>query len=289
MKKILVTGGNGQLGSELKLLAAAEPGWSFTFIDIDDLDISNEDSVKKYFTARSFDFLVNCAAYTAVDKAEEEQAICERVNAEAVRLLAGVCRESKIRMIHISTDYVFDGEMNQPIDETAQPRPVSVYGKTKLMGEKYVTSMLSDAYIIRTAWVYSQFGKNFAKSILNLARQREELGVVADQFGSPTYAADLAGAIVHIIRSISEGKKDEPGIYHYSNEGAITWFDFAFFIKEHFGLPCRIKPIRTSEYKTAAVRPKFSVLDKARIRNTFGLTIPHWHQSLKVCLNKLER
>jgi dTDP-4-dehydrorhamnose reductase len=199
-----------------------------------------------------------------------------------------LCKEKNARLIHISTDYVFDGEFNQPIDESAVPKPLSVYGVTKLEGENRVTQALDNAYIIRTAWVYSTFGKNFAKTIAGLAKQRPELAVVADQFGSPTYARDLASAIMTIITSIEEKKVDQPGTYHFSNEGAITWYDFAMFIRDHYGFTCNIKPIKTSEYKTAAVRPKFSVLDKTKFKKTFSTDVPHWSHSLKECLNKLE-
>lgn len=260
-----------------------------TFVDLAELDITNEDSVRTFAAKKNHDFIINCAAYTAVDKAEEEKELAEKVNATAVRILADLCKEKKSRLIHISTDYVFDGEFNQPIEETAKPNPLSVYGKTKLHGEQYVQSILSDAYIIRTAWVYSTFGQNFVKTIYNAAKQRPELNVVADQYGSPTYARDLALAILTIVDSIATGRKDQPGVYHYSNEGAISWFDFAYFIKEHFHLSCRVNAIRTSEYKTAAVRPKFSVLDKSKIKATFGITIPHWSQSLLECLNKLSQ
>lgn len=287
MKRILVTGGNGQLGSELRELAAKYPAFEFTFIDIAELDLLDETAVRNFFSKQHYDYVVNCAAYTAVDKAEDEKELCRKVNADAVGLLAKLVREHKARMIHISTDYVFDGEFNQPIDETAVPKPMSVYGKTKLEGEQLVLRELTNAYIIRTAWVYSTFGKNFVKTIGGLAKQRPELTVVADQYGSPTYARDLAVGIMSVVVSIDEGKKDEPGVYHFSNEGAISWYDFAVFIKDHYGYNCNVKPIKTHEYKTAATRPKFSVLDKTKIKKTFGIEIPHWSHSLKECLNKL--
>lgn len=287
MKRVLVTGGNGQLGSELRELSTGYPAFQFTFIDIADLDLLDEAAVRIFFSKQHYDYVVNCAAYTAVDKAEEEKELCRKVNADAVRLLAILVREHNSRMIHISTDYVFDGEFNQPIGETAVPNPMSVYGKTKLEGEHHVQRELTNAYIIRTAWVYSTFGKNFVKTIGGLAKQRPELTVIADQFGSPTYARDLAVGIMSIIGSINDGKKDEPGVYHFTNEGAITWYDFAVFIKDHYGFNCTVKPIKTHEYKTAATRPKFSVLDKTKIKKTFGIEIPHWSQSLRECLNKL--
>ncbi len=288
MKSILVTGGNGQLGSELRELASSYAAFNFRFIDVADLDLLNETATREFIKSGKYDFVINCAAYTAVDKAEEESDICKRVNADAVRIIAESVRDTNARLIHISTDYVFDGEFNQPIDETTLPKPVSVYGKTKLEGEQHVLRILPNAYIIRTAWVYSTFGKNFVKTIANLARQKPELGIVADQVGTPTYARDLASAILAIVNSVAGGIKDEPGIYHYSNEGTISWYDFAYYIREFYGLKCNIKPIKTWEYKTAAVRPKFSVLDKTKIKKTFALEIPHWSVSLKECLSKLE-
>lgn len=284
MKRILVTGGNGQLGSELKILSPDNSD----FVDVDNLDLTKSELVENHFSKNKYEFVINCAAYTAVDKAEEEKELCKAINSDVPALLAKLSLKHKFRLIHISTDYVFDGEFNQPIDESAVPKPLSVYGHTKLEGEKQVTKILDNAYIIRTAWVYSTFGKNFVKTIANLAKQKPELGIVADQFGSPTYARDLAKAIMTIVSSVAGGKTDQPGIYHYSNEGAITWYDFAMFIRDHYGYECNVKAIKTFEYKTAAVRPKFSVLDKTKIKKTFGIDVPHWSHSLKECLNKLE-
>jgi len=285
---ILVTGGNGQLGSELKELAKDYPQFSFTFIDLADLDLTDEHALKAYFKQNRFGYIVNCAAYTAVDAAEENKELAHRVNALAVKMLAEVANENDIRIVHVSTDYVFSGEQNQPIDENTGTGPVSVYGHTKLEGEKLLMATLKNAYIIRTAWVYSTFGKNFVKSIINAAKQRPELGVVADQIGSPTFAGDLASAILSIIDAIHSGKKDEPGIYHYTNEGVISWYDFAHFIVAEKNIQSKVNPIRTSEYKTLAARPKFSVLSKGKIKNTFGISIPHWHESLKKVLSKLD-
>jgi len=275
------------LGSELKLLAAVYKTFDFTFIDVEEVDLTQADSIRGYFAAKQFDFLIHCAAYTAVDKAEEESRLAYAINADAVKTLAEVCVEKKIRMIYISTDYVFDGEANQPLTETAVPSPVSVYGKSKREGENHVLSILSNAYIIRTAWVYSTFGKNFVKSIRHLASQRESLGVVCDQIGTPTYAFDLASAILQIVEAVAQGRVDEPGIYHYTNEGVTSWYDFAYFLVRESKLNCRIQPISTAQYKTAAVRPKFSLLDKSKIKATFALQIPHWSESLKVCIEKL--
>lgn len=285
--KILVTGSHGQLGSELKLLSALYKTFDFTFIDVEEVDLTKAEAIRNYFSDKNFEFLIHCAAYTAVDKAEEESQLAFAINADAVKTLAEICAEKKIRMIYISTDYVFDGEANQPLAETAQPNPVSVYGKSKLAGENHVLSILSNAFIIRTAWVYSAFGKNFVKSIRHLASQRESLGVVCDQIGTPTYAYDLASAILQIVDALAQGSPAEPGIYHYSNEGVTSWYDFAYFLVGESKLNCKVQPISTAQYKTAAARPKFSLLDKSKIKATFALQIPHWSESLKICIEKL--
>jgi dTDP-4-dehydrorhamnose reductase len=286
--KILVTGSNGQLGSELKKFSPSVTQHDFTFVDIEEMDLASEPAILDYFEGRHFDFIINCAAYTAVDKAEEEVNTAFLINSEAVRILADVCKAKKIRLIHISTDYVFDGLGNSLIREDAIPNPLSVYGRSKLGGEKFVLATLPDAYIIRTAWVYSIFGKNFVKTIATLAKSREVLNVVTDQIGSPTSARDLAAAILQVIDSICFKNIDVPGVYHYSNEGVISWYDFAFFIVEHYQFPCKINAIPSEEYKTLAVRPKFSALDKKKIKQTFGIKIPHWHQSLVECLGEFK-
>lgn len=284
--RILVTGANGQLGSEIKRIAGLST--QYTFVDLEEMDLSDGQSINQFFEGKQFDFMINCAAYTAVDRAEEDSALAFRVNAEAVRSLATICLQKKIRLIHISTDYVFDGKGNQPIPETAAPNPLSVYGKSKLAGERHVLDILKDAYIIRTAWVYSTFGKNFVKTIIRLAKERTELNVVYDQVGSPTYAEDLAHAIIKIIQAIESGQADKPGIYHYTNEGVISWYDLAYFIIQYYKLPCRVNPITTEEYKTLAIRPSFSVLDKRKLKGSFAIDIPHWHTSLVRCLKELE-
>ena len=285
--KILVTGANGQLGSEIRRIANDTNAYNFTFVDIEEMDLADEGSVNRFFEGKHFDFIINCAAYTAVDRAEEESALAYRVNSDAVKLVATICLEKKIRLIHISTDYVFDGYGNTPIPDTAAPHPLSVYGESKLAGEQHVLNILKDAYIIRTAWVYSYFGKNFVKTIARLAKERDTLGVVYDQVGSPTHAKDLADAIIRIIHSIESDKVDAPGIYHYANEGVTSWYDLACFIIQHYGFPCQVNPISTEEYKTLAIRPRYTVLDKRKIKVTFGIEIPHWHESLLSCLNEL--
>ncbi|HTE33378.1 MAG TPA: dTDP-4-dehydrorhamnose reductase [Chryseolinea sp.] len=285
--KILVTGANGQLGSELRRIAETSGKDEFTFVDLAEMDLGSDDAIAAFFTDKVFDFIINCAAYTAVDQAEKDIDLAYRVNAEAVRALAEICARKKIRLIHISTDYVFDGKGNEPISEDVQPNPISVYGKSKLAGERYVRQILNDAYIIRTAWVYSTFGKNFVKTIARLARERDTLNVVYDQVGSPTYARDLAVTLLAIVQKVNAGVIDKPGTYHYTNEGVISWYDFAVFIVKYFNLPCRICPIPAKEYKTLAERPTFSVLDKSRLKNTFAIEIPHWHESLVDCMEEL--
>lgn len=284
---ILVTGANGQLGSEIKRIASKSNHYNYTFVDIEEMDLASDEAMFRFFDGKVFDFVINCAAYTAVDRAEEDVPLSHRINAGAVKTLSSICLERKIRLIHISTDYVFDGGGNQPITEEAFKNPLSVYGKSKLEGETHVLSTLSDAYVIRTAWVYSSYGKNFVKTISRLASERQSISVVNDQIGSPTYARDLAQAIIEIIKAIETKSADHPGVYHYSNEGSISWYDFACFIVKYYGFACDVKPIPTEEYKTLAIRPTFSVLDKRKIKRTFGIEIPHWHQSLVECLKEL--
>jgi dTDP-4-dehydrorhamnose reductase len=287
MLNILVTGAAGQLGSEIKRIASRSNHYNYTFVDVEEMDLASDEAIARFFQGRDFDFIINCAAYTAVDRAEEDSGLAYRINAASVKTLTSICRERKIRLIHISTDYVFDGAGNKPINEEAAENPLSVYGKSKLEGEKHVLSTLPDAYVIRTAWVYSSFGKNFVKTISRLASERQTISVVSDQIGSPTYARDLAQAIIDIIKAIETKRADNPGVYHYSNEGSISWYDLACFIVKHYDFRCEVKPIPTEEYKTLAIRPTFSVLDKRKIKRTFGLEIPHWHQSLVECLKEL--
>ena len=285
--KTLVTGSLGQLGSEIRDISIQYPQFDFFFVDIEDLDLTDTNTVRDFITRNDFRVIINCAAYTAVDAAENQKELAMAVNAEAVRGIAHICKEKSIRLIHLSTDYVFDGESNQPLNEDDETHPVSVYGISKLKGEQYVQSILTDAYIIRTAWVYSSYGKNFVKTISTLARQRPELGVVIDQIGAPTYARDLANVILDILTQVFSGKRDVPGVYHYTNEGAISWYDLAHFIVRHAGVSCHVKPIRSEEYKTKATRPKFSLLNKRKITETFGIQIPHWHDSLLRCLERM--
>lgn len=273
---LLVTGANGQLGQELRLLL----GNRAVYEGHSELDIADKAAVKAFFEAQSFDFVINCAAYTAVDKAEDDAEAADRANRLGPALLARYGR----RIVHISTDYVFDGTTCRPYKETDAPNPVSVYGRTKLAGEEAVLNEAETAVIIRTAWVYSSFGKNFVKTMRCLGSERDSLGVVFDQVGTPTYAADLASAIVAMLPQIAPGMKN---VYHYSNEGVTSWYDFAVAIMEESGLSCTVRPIESADYPTRAARPAFSVLNKAKIKKDFGLSIPHWRDGLKRCLTAM--
>ncbi len=272
---LLVTGSKGQLGTELR---ARLP--HALYVDIEELDITDEAAVRDFVRAHEVDSIINCAAYTAVDRAEQDVELCTQVNVAGPRNLA----LTGARIIHVSTDYVFDGCAHRPYKATDEPQPMSVYGRTKLEGEKAVLQHASTAIIIRTAWLYSAHGANFVKTMLRLGQERDSLGVVADQIGSPTYAGDLADAIVAILPQLKEGQQ---GIYHFTNEGVASWYDFAVEIMQQAGLACQVKPISTEEYPTPAARPFYSVLDKSNIKSDFNITIPHWKESLISCLKQL--
>ena len=289
MPSILVTGANGQLGSELRVLCSETrvPGSEFVFVDRDELDLSDRDEIEKYFDGQDFSAIVNCAAYTAVDKAENEPEPAEAVNHLAVETLAHIAKDRGIRLIHISTDYVFDGKNDRPYTEEDPTDPQSVYGATKLAGEKAIQRINpKNSIIIRTSWVYSSFGNNFVKTMLRLGKERDELGIIYDQIGTPTYARDLAATILEILRSTEHGARSTE-IYHYSNEGVASWYDFAKAIFEHSGIECRINPIETKDYPTPAARPHYSLLNKAKIKNQYNITIPYWRDSLVNCLQEL--
>ena len=279
---ILVTGSNGQLGSELQVIAPLYVGFKFLFVAREELPIDNEDAVKKYFATHAIDYCINCAAYTAVDKAESEEENTFSINATAVANLAKTCEENKTQLIHVSTDYVFDGTANKPYKETDRTNPVSVYGQSKMQGEELAQKNDPSTIIIRTSWLYSSFKNNFVKTMLRLMKEKESINVVNDQFGCPTYAADLAAAIMQII--VSGKSLENPGIYHYTNAGITNWYEFALAIKKLTGSNCNVNPITTAEYPTQAKRPAYSVLDTTKITSTFGLAIPAWEESLKRCL-----
>lgn len=283
MKRILITGGAGQLGSELKDLYQNRSDVETFFVDREELALDNTEAIIDGIGAYQPDVIIHGGAYTAVDLAESEQDLADKVNHLASREIAKFCRANGVKLIAISTDYVFDGNSSTPLNEQAAVSPINVYGDTKLKGEQAIKAHLPGAIIIRTAWVYSAYGHNFVKTMLRLMGERDEISVINDQIGSPTYALDLAKAIVHIVDSESW----EAGVYHFSNEGEISWFDFATAIKEIKGLDCKINPIPTAAYPTPAKRPKFSLLDKSKIRATFAVEVPFWKDSLKNMLAKV--
>ncbi|NPD92611.1 dTDP-4-dehydrorhamnose reductase [Xylanibacter muris] len=281
---ILITGCNGQLGNEIQLLERDWPRHKFFNTDAADLDITDKQAVDDYIVGNRIDGVVNCAAFTAVDKAETEKELCASINTFAPAGLAEAMERCGGWIIHISTDYVFDGHAHVPYTENDIPSPDSVYGSTKLAGEIEVSRKCSRSMIIRTAWLYSAFGNNFVKTMLRLGKERNEMGVVFDQIGTPTYARDLAVAIMTAI-----DKGIVPGIYHFSNEGAISWYDFTKAIHRIAGITsCNVRPIHTSEYPTSANRPAYSVLDKTKIKRTYGLTIPYWEEALCHCMERLK-
>lgn len=283
--KILVTGSKGQLGSSLRRVFDNDPAIDATYADHDTLDITDRDAVYRFLGDNKFDIVVNCAAYTAVDKAESDEILASALNTGAVGNLAEAAVKNGTRVIHISTDYVFSGQGCRPYEENDEPYPQSIYGRTKLEGEALLTSFCQNALIIRTAWLYSEFGGNFVKTMLRLAETRPEINVVADQIGTPTYAGDLAEAI-HRIVSSGEWK---PGIYHFTDEGVASWYDFTKAIFEIAGRDVKVNPIKTSEYPTQANRPLYSVLSKKKIKKAFGLEIPYWRDSLKTCISQLKQ
>lgn len=287
--RILVTGANGQLGSELRELSAKYTDYEFTFTDVAELDITNIDSLNAYFQSQpKFDFLINCAAYTAVDAAESNQELAFKLNTTAVDMLVEMAGKYGFFLIQISTDYVFDGEKNRPYDEEDVPIPSSIYGKTKNDAERLILYSDIRAIVIRTAWLYSTYGKNFVKSMIKYGTERDELNVVFDQVGTPTYAADLADAILQILPQLQAMPKPYTDLFHYTNEGVCSWYDFTQHILRHENINCRVNPIRSEQYPTPAKRPAFSVLDKSKIKTKFGITIPYWNDSLDVMLKKLK-
>jgi len=286
--KILVTGKNGQLGRSIQKLISNYDDHEFTLTDRGELDLSSPESISKYFDTHShFDVIINCAAYTAVDRAEEEADLANRINHLAVKKLAEFANSQNAKLIHISTDYVYDGKNDLLYLESDNPNPINVYGKTKLLGEKAaLEAMPNNAIIIRTSWVYSEFGNNFLKTMLKLGYEKNEINVVSDQIGSPTYASDLAKAILHILSNHNFNKKSFPTeIFHFSNMGETSWSDFAKEIFKLTNLNCKVTPIDSEQYPTPAIRPKNTTLSKEKITNHFRLQIPSWQQSLKECLN----
>lgn len=286
---ILVTGASGQVGQELQILSRLYPDFKFYFTNSKTLNITDLEAVQAFFNQNQIDYCINCAAYTAVDKAEKEQAQAGLVNSKAVKFLANACQKSDAVLIHLSTDYVYHTNINRPYVETDDARPKSVYAMTKYFGEKEALKC-NKSIVIRTSWVYSSFGNNFVKTMLRLGKTRDSLNVVFDQIGTPTYAHDLADAILKIVNKTVQAQDFSTfkGIYHYSNEGVTSWYDFAKAIFDLENIKVQLSPIESKDYPTPAPRPNFSILNKAKIKTTFDLAIPHWRDSLKACLQQLK-
>lgn len=283
---ILVTGSKGQLGSELQKIAATDRQHHWHFTDVDELNITSAEAVSGFFEIHEIEVCINCAAYTAVDKAEEEPELANRINAEAVGVLAAACGKHKALLIHISTDYVFDGENFKPYEEGDPISAISAYGKSKARGEAILAAHPCHSVIIRTAWLYSAFGNNFVKTMLRLGKERPELKVVADQVGTPTWAFDLAWAIMLFVDRYDGHYLKE--VYHFSNEGAISWYDFAKTIMEIKGLDCKVLAIPSSEYPVKTRRPYYSVLSKEKFKKTMQVPVPYWKDSLQKCIHELD-
>jgi dTDP-4-dehydrorhamnose reductase len=286
-KTILVTGANGQLGNAIRRIAPKYNEYVFEFTDVDTLDICNPAQVDGFIRTRNIRYVLNCAAYTAVDRAEDEAELCLRINRDAVHNIGRAAQAEGCRVIHVSTDYVFDGHGTRPYRESDATAPQSVYGLSKLEGEKALLKACpADAVILRSAWLYSEFGHNFVKTMLRLGREREEVDVVSDQIGTPTYAGDLAAAMLTIIEQ-AERAAFVPGIYHYSGQGACSWYEFASKIMTLVGLACRVRPVATGDYPTRALRPAYSVLCKEKIKQVYQVETPDWETSLGRCLRHL--
>ena len=284
MKNILITGANGQLGNEMQMLSEENSEYTYFFTDVAELDICNKQAVMDFVRTNDINVIVNCAAYTAVDKAEENVELCTKLNADAVGYLAEAAEANQSEFIQVSTDYVFDGTAHVPYQETDPTCPNSAYGSTKLAGEQNALTLCNRAMVIRTAWLYSTFGNNFVKTMIRLGKERDSIGVIFDQIGTPTYARDLARVIFTAIR-----QGVVPGVYHFSNEGVCSWYDFTKAIHRLAGITnCKVNPLHTEEYPTPAKRPHYSVLDKTKIKNTYHIEIPYWMDSLQSCIAELE-
>ena len=286
MPKILVTGANGQLAKEVKVVSSGYPQYQFLFTTKEELPVENTEAVKSFFGKNKIDYCINCAAYTAVDKAESEKEKAFLINADAVGELGNICRQHQSKLIHISTDYVYDGSLHQPLKEVNAVGPVNIYGESKLKGEQLALEKNTSTLIIRTSWVYSSFGNNFVKTMLRLFKEKNEINVINDQLGSPTYAADLAGIIMKFVERTEQGKSFS-GIVNYSNSGVTSWYEFAEEIKLLINSNCQINPIPTSSYPTPAKRPLYSVLNTSKIKDLLQIEIPSWKESLKKCIGIL--
>lgn len=281
---ILVIGASGQLGQELRV-AAEGSAQHYTFASRSELDVTDQLAIRHFVQDHHIDTIINCSAYTAVDRAEDEPEEADCINHQAVAALAALAKAQGLYLIHISTDYVFAGDSHRPITEEETPRPQSVYGRTKLLGEDAIRRAGCRALILRTSWLYSTYGANFLKTMCRLMQERRELSIVFDQIGTPTYARDLARFIVSYLEQDKDSRQE--GTYHFSDEGVASWYDFAEAIRHHMGYSCQLHPIRSEQYPTKATRPSYSVLDKAKLKRDFGITLPHWQTSLEDCLNQL--
>ena len=287
--RILITGSNGQLGSEIKELAANYKKADFIFKDLPELDICDFEALQAFIIDHNINAVINCAAYTAVDKAEEETIIAKKVNYEGVLNIVNALQAVNGKLIHISTDYIFDGNHFLPYKESDPVSPIGVYGETKRAGELAVINSDLDSIVIRTSWLYSSYGNNFVKTMLRLGNEKENLGVIFDQVGTPTFARDLAKACLEILTAVNSAKISNNGnLYHYSNEGVASWYDFAISIMELGGQNCKVNPIQTKDYLTLAKRPQYSVLNKSKIKTDFKIEIPYWRDSLKDCIEKIK-
>ncbi len=284
MTTILITGSHGQLGNEMQQAANRYPQFNFLYTDVEDLDICDKAALCTYIKANKVNVIVNCAAYTAVDKAEDDVQLCYKINSDAVRNIGEIATENGLKVVHVSTDYVFDGTNYLPYSEDQAVCPATVYGKSKLAGEQALFESCKQAVILRTAWLYSSFGNNFVKTMMKLGTDRDSLNVIFDQIGTPTYAADLADTILKIISH----ETFVPGIYHFSDEGVCSWYDFTKSIHRVAGIICDVHPIETKDYPARTPRPHYSVLNKAKIKSTYGIFIPHWEESLEKCIGVLK-
>ena len=283
MTTILITGSKGQLGNEMQQAAVRFPDFNYIYTDVAELDICDKSALDAFVKANNVNVIVNCAAYTAVDNAEDDVELCHKINRDAVRNIAEVANDNKVKVVHISTDYVFDGTNYLPYTEDMPVCPATVYGKSKLEGEQALLENCKESVILRTAWLYSSFGNNFVKTMIKLGTERDSLGVIFDQVGSPTYAADLADVILQLLSN----KTFIPGIYHFSDEGVCSWYDFTKTIHRMANITCDVKPIETKDYPARTPRPHFSVLNKGKIKSTYGISIPHWEVSLEKCIGLL--
>lgn len=285
MQTILVTGCNGQLGSEMQVAANRFPSFQYIYTDVAELDICDKNTLDAFVKENAVNIIVNCAAYTAVDKAEDDIELCYKINRDAVKNIGEVASENNLKVVHVSTDYVFDGTNYLPYTEDLPVCPATVYGKSKLEGEQALMESCGQAVILRTAWLYSSFGNNFVKTMIKLGTERESLNVIFDQVGTPTYAADLADAILCLLSN----ETFVPGIYHYSDEGVCSWYDFTKTIHRIAKVTCNVQPIETKDYPARTPRPHYSVLNKSKIKSTYNISIPHWEESLEKCINLMQK